>query len=138
MEFVMPILEGAWRYVLTLRVSDYLDIALMAYAIYWLLKLVGTSKVESVGKVILLFLLALMLSDAFSLNGIYFLLSHILSLGALALIVLFQPEIRRLIDERAAAKKARNFARADEIRDELLAKGITLLDKAEGTVWRRA
>ena len=48
MEFVMPILEGAWRYVLTLRVSDYLDIALMAYAIYWLLKLVGTSKVESV------------------------------------------------------------------------------------------
>ena len=138
MEFVMPILEGAWRYVLTLRISDYLDIALMAYAIYWLLKLVGTSKVESVGKVILLFLLALMLSDAFSLNGIYFLLSHILSLGALALIVLFQPEIRRLIDERAAAKKARNFARADEIRDELLAKGITLLDKAEGTVWRRA
>ena len=25
MEFVMPILEGAWRYVLTLRISDYLD-----------------------------------------------------------------------------------------------------------------
>ena len=102
MEFVMPILEGAWRYVLTLRVSDYLDIALMAYAIYWLLKLVGTSKVESVGKVILLFLLALMLSDAFSLNGIYFLLSHILSLGALALIVLFQPEIRRPEADRPA------------------------------------
>ena len=100
MEFVMPILEGAWRYVLTLRISDYLDIALMAYAIYWLLKLVGTSKVESVGKVILLFLLALMLSDAFSLNGIYFLLSHILSLGALALIVLFQPEITVHADEK--------------------------------------
>ena len=104
MEFVMPILEGAWRYVLTRRVSDYLDIALMAYAIYWLLKLVGTSKVESVGKVILLFLLALMLSDAFSLNGIYFLLSHILSLGALALIVLFQPEIRRLIDQLGSSR----------------------------------
>ena len=89
--------------MLTLRISDYLDIALMAYAIYWLLKLVGTSKVESVGKVILLFLLALMLSDAFSLNGIYFLLSHILSLGALALIVLFQPEIRRLIDQQVSA-----------------------------------
>ena len=104
MEFVMPILEGAWRYVLTLRISDYLDIALMAYAIYWPLKLAGTSKVESVGKVILLFLLALMLSDAFSLNGIYFLLSHILSLGALALIVLFQPEIRRLIDQLGSSR----------------------------------
>ena len=112
MEFVMPILEGAWRYVLTLRISDYLDIALMAYAIYWLLKLVGTSKVESVGKVILLFLLALMLSDAFSLNGIYFLLSHILSLGALALIVLFQPEIRRLIDQLGSTpSRARSRSR---------------------------
>ena len=98
MEFVMPILEGAWRYVLTLRISDYLDIALMAYAIYWLLKLVGTSKVESVGKVILLFLLALMLSDAFSLNGIYFLLSHILSRGALALIQSLCPHAAGLRD----------------------------------------
>ena len=113
MEFVMPILEGAWRYVLTLRISDYLDIALMAYAIYWLLKLVGTSKVESVGKVILLFLLALMLSDAFSLNGIYFLLSHILSLGALALIVLFQPEISsaRAAGARSTPSRARSRSR---------------------------
>ena len=117
MEFVMPILEGAWRYVLTLRVSVYLDIALMAYAIYWLLKLVGTSKVESVGKVILLFLLALMLSDAFSLNGIYFLLSHILSLGALALIVLFQPEIRRLIDQLGSSRwrSFNPFARTQQV-----------------------
>ena len=115
MEFVMPILEGAWRYVLTLRISDYLDIALMAYAIYWLLKLVGTSKVESVGKVILLFLLALMLSDAFSLNGIYFLLSHILSLGAL--IVLFQPEIRRLIDQLGSSRwrSFNPFARTQQV-----------------------
>ena len=117
MEFVMPILEGAWRYVLTLRISDYLDIALMAYAIYWLLKLVGTSKVESVGKVILLFLLALMLSDAFSLNGIYFLLSHILSLGALALIVLFQPEIRHLIDQLGSSRwrSFNPFARTQQV-----------------------
>ena len=57
---------------------------------------------------------------------------------ARARIAPLEAEIRRRIDERAAAKKARNFARADEIRDELLAKGITLLDKAEGTVWRRA
>ncbi|MFQ6975889.1 MAG: hypothetical protein ACLRSD_01815 [Oscillibacter sp.] len=78
MEFVMPISGRRVALCAHAQDSDYLDIALMAYAIYWLLKLVGTSKVESVGKVILLFLLALMLSDAFSLNGIYFLLSHIL------------------------------------------------------------
>ena len=104
MDIIMPVLEGTWRYILALKVSDYLDIALMTYGIYWLLKLVGTSKVESVGKVVLLFLLALMLSDALSLGGIYFILSHVLSLGALALIVLFQPEIRRLIDQLGSSK----------------------------------
>ena len=117
MDIIMPVLEGTWRYILTLKVSDYLDIALMTYGIYWLLKLVGTSKVESVGKVVLLFLLALMLSDALSLGGIYFILSHVLSLGALALIVLFQPEIRRLIDQLGSSKlrSFNPFARTQQV-----------------------
>ncbi|MBE5866317.1 MAG: cysteine--tRNA ligase [Lachnospiraceae bacterium] len=41
-------------------------------------------------------------------------------------------EIEKLIEERQAAKKEKNFARADEIRDELLAKGIALKDTREG------
>jgi cysteinyl-tRNA synthetase len=45
--------------------------------------------------------------------------------------------ILRLIDERIAARKAKNFARADEIRKELAAKGITLEDTAKGTIWRK-
>ena len=41
--------------------------------------------------------------------------------------------INERIEARRAAKKAKNFAEADAIRDELLAKGITLLDTREGT-----
>ena len=47
-------------------------------------------------------------------------------------------KIQALIDERQAARKAKNFARADEIRDELLAKGIILKDTREGVKWSRA
>ena len=45
--------------------------------------------------------------------------------------------IEEAIDARAAAKKAKNFAEADRIREELLAKGIVLTDTREGTTWSR-
>ena len=39
--------------------------------------------------------------------------------------------------ERAAAKKARNFAEADRIRDQLKAEGITIIDTPQGAKWKR-
>jgi cysteinyl-tRNA synthetase len=46
-----------------------------------------------------------------------------------------QDEIERLIAERVEARAAKDFKRGDEIRDLLLAKGIQLLDSAQGTTW---
>ena len=51
---------------------------------------------------------------------------------------LLDADIEALIQERQAARKERNFVRADEIRDELLAKGIILEDTREGVKWKRA
>lgn len=47
-------------------------------------------------------------------------------------------DIEKLIEERTQARKDKNFKRADEIRDELLAKGIVLEDTREGVKWKRA
>lgn len=117
MEFVMTILEGTLRYVLTLKLSDYLDIALMAYGLYWLLKLVGDTKVERLGKGVIIFLFSLWLSHIFHLNGIYFILSHVVSLGVLALVVLFQPEIRRLLEQIGSSRlrSFNPFAKAQQV-----------------------
>lgn len=51
---------------------------------------------------------------------------------------LLDEEIEQLIEERQAARKAKNFARADEVRNLLLEKGIVLEDTREGVRWKRA
>ena len=60
----------------------------------------------------------------------------------LGLIVLKKEEaldsnIEELIEQRQAARKARDFAKADEIRDKLLEMGIELKDTREGVKWKR-
>ena len=47
-------------------------------------------------------------------------------------------EVEALIEERNQARKNKDFARADEIRSELAAKGILLEDTREGVKWKRA
>jgi cysteinyl-tRNA synthetase len=47
-------------------------------------------------------------------------------------------QIDALIEQRNAAKKARDFATADRVRDELKQQGVVLEDSAQGTTWRRA
>lgn len=47
-------------------------------------------------------------------------------------------DIEKMIEERQAARKAKDFAKADAIRDELLAKGIILEDTREGVKWKKA
>jgi cysteinyl-tRNA synthetase len=47
-------------------------------------------------------------------------------------------EVEALIKEREEARKAKNFAKSDEIRDLLKEKGIILEDSANGTIWKKA
>ena len=56
----------------------------------------------------------------------------------LAMANLLDDDIEALIEERQAARKAKNFARADEIRDLLADKGIILEDTRAGVKWKRA
>ena len=104
------------RYLLTIEATDILDIAIMAFALYKVLTLVQTTKAASLLKGLFVFLAALLLSYLFGLNGIYYLLSRMVEVGVLALIILFQPELRRFLEQVGSGKIKELFGRTADKR----------------------
>ena len=104
MEILSNLLANAGRYLLLIRITDILDIAILAYLIYHLLGLVRNTKATSLLKGVAVFLVVLWLSGVFNLHGINYILSHMMEMGVLALIILFQPEIRRILEQVGSKK----------------------------------
>ena len=100
------------RYLLTLEVTDILDIAIMVFVMYHLFLLVRSTKAASLLKGLLVFLAALALSSVLHLNGINFIMSRMVDWGVLALIILFQPEIRRILEEMGSRRFIAFFSRS--------------------------
>ncbi len=87
------------RYIQMIKVTDIIDMAIIAYIIYRLLLLTRKSRGGQVLKGIVLVLLALAAAYYFRLYVLYYILRAAVNIGFLALIVLFQPEIRRFLEQ---------------------------------------
>lgn len=98
----LPAIIG--RYILTLRVTDFLDIAIMAFVLYELFVLLQSTKAANLLKGLLVFLAALAVSYVLQLNGINFIMSRMVQWGVLALIIIFQPEIRRVLEQMGSRR----------------------------------
>ena len=92
---------AAWcsQYLFTIQLTDILDVAIIAYLVYRLLGLVRSTNSERIFKGVLFVLIALGLSDYFELKGLFFIFNMLMEWGVLALIILFQPEIRRVLEQ---------------------------------------
>ena len=97
------IVEKVSSFLLTIEVTDLLDMAIIAYLIYRLLSLLKSSSSLRVLKGILVVLGALWLSSVLQLHALSYLLNHMVEMGLLALIVLFQPEIRRILEQMGSS-----------------------------------
>lgn len=98
----MPI--RLWRYLLTIQITDLLDIAIMVFILYKVLTLMRTTRAASLLKGLFVFFMALVLSSLFHLYSINYLLSSMVQVGLLALIIVFQPEIRRILEEMGSRR----------------------------------
>ena len=115
MEFVtlstLPGIIG--RYLMMLKVTDILDIAIMVFVFYKALTLIQSTRAASLLKGVLVFLAALMLSMVLNMNSINFIMNQLVRWGVVALIVLFQPEIRRILEEVGSRRFIAFFFRAE-------------------------
>ncbi len=97
-------LQAIWQQILGMRWSDYLDIIIVAFLIYKLLPLFKSSGATRIARIAAIVIVVAWLTELLRLHTISFLLSQVLAVGILAVVVLFQPELRRMLDHLSHMK----------------------------------
>ncbi len=98
MNLIREIYWGAFNAIAGMGVTDILDILIVAFFIYKLTGVVRSTSTGRVARGILLILLVTWLTSVLQLFVLNFILSNILSLGFIAVVIMFQPELRRALD----------------------------------------
>ena len=100
----MEILRLVWQQIQGMRWSDYLDIILVAFLIFKLLPLFRSTGTVRIAWVVGVIIVLASVTDLLKLHTLSYLFSQVLAVGLLALVVLFQPELRRMIDHLSNVK----------------------------------
>lgn len=103
MDSVREVLNVLFNFIQTVSPWDVLDIAIVSYLIYRLITVVRKTSSGGVIKGIVLILAVMWLSYLLNLNVISFLLGQTMKLGVLVLIILFQPELRRFLEQMGSS-----------------------------------
>ena len=96
-------LSGAINYLLTIRISDFIDIIIVAYLIYKAIWFLRKTNSCNLAQGLLILLVVLWLSEVFRLTMINNLLRKAVELGLIALLILFQPELRRILERMGSS-----------------------------------
>ena len=119
MEAVRSVFVTALNGIKTMGITDLLDVIIVAYLIYKVIWFVRRTNSYNLAKGVALILIALWLSYIFQLTMINFLLRRTVELGLIALVVLFQPELRRLLERMGRSLSSKRSASSTEIEDAI-------------------
>lgn len=98
MKDVIELFQSFWDLLLTIQLTDIVDIALVAFVIYKLLTLVRSTSTWKIVKGVAVILVLSWVTGVFNLHSSNYIIGNVLSMGILALLILFQPELRRMIE----------------------------------------
>ncbi|MBR3974072.1 MAG: diadenylate cyclase CdaA [Oscillospiraceae bacterium] len=100
----MERIENFFHLLVSMQLTDYLDIILVAFLIYMLLPLIRTPSTMRIARAVVGVVVVTWLADGLKLHTISFILNQFLAVGLLALVILFQPELRRMLDRIGSVK----------------------------------
>ena len=95
---IMNAIQEFFQQVARMKWSDYLDIIIVAYLLYRLLPLIRTTGTARVAKAVVAIVVMAALTEALELYTLSFIFNQFLQIGLIAVVVLFQPELRRMLD----------------------------------------
>ena len=90
--------QGAINAFMSIGVSDILDILIVAFIIFKLLNMIRSTSTARVAKAIIALLMLTWITDVLDFYVLHFILSNIFSLGFIAVVIMFQPELRRALE----------------------------------------
>ena len=90
--------------------SDYLDIILVAFLLYKLLPMIRSTGAMRIAGVVAAILILSWVTELFKLHTLNFLINQVLAVGLIAIVVLFQPELRRMLDHLSNVKLQKLFS----------------------------
>ena len=105
----MAYLENFFTQLTRMQLTDYLDIIIVAFLIYQLIPMFRSSGTMRIAKVVGVLLVISWLTEALNLYTLNFLMDQLLAVGLIAVVVLFQPELRRMLDHLSSVKWKRFF-----------------------------
>ena len=100
----MEFLQTIWQQVQRMHLTDWLDIIIVAFLIYKLMPLLRSTGTARIGGMVLTLIVIAGLTDMFKLHALSYILNQFLAVGVIAVVVLFQPELRRMIDHLSSMK----------------------------------
>jgi diadenylate cyclase len=93
--------------ILPIKIVDIIDIAVMAYLIYWGIKFVRETRAGALVRGILICGAAYLLAKFIDMRSISYIMERLFSVGLIAILILFQPELRRTLEKMGHSKLSR-------------------------------
>lgn len=99
MTALTEILESIYSVIKTMQPVDFIDIALLSYIIYFFLKLIRETRAGQLFKGIAFLLIVYVIGGLIELKAITYILTRVFDIGVLAILIMFQPEVRRAMEK---------------------------------------